>query len=105
MSKIGKVSEEKSLSREEEIELAKCIEDGDKRAREALVKANFELVKRLASFISQKHKVPLADLIQEGNKGLMRAVETFDYRKGFRFSAYAAWCIRQAITRALDNSI
>ena len=90
------------LSREEEIELAKRIEQNDESARDELIQANLRLVVSVAMKY-RGHNVPLEDLIQEGNIGLMRAASKFDYRKGFKFSTYAIWWIRQAIMRTLDN--
>jgi RNA polymerase primary sigma factor len=96
------VSQHGLLSREQEIELAKRIEQNDESARDELVQANLRLVVSVAMKY-QGHNVPLEDLIQEGNIGLMRAASKFDYRKGFKFSTYAIWWIRQAIMRTLDN--
>ena len=90
------------LSREQEIALAKRIEQNDESARDELVQANLRLVVSVAMKY-RGHNVPLEDLIQEGNIGLMRAASKFDYRKGFKFSTYAIWWIRQAIMRTLDN--
>ena len=90
------------LSREEEIELAKRIERGDLEAKERLVNSNLRLVISNARRY-QGHDVPLLDLIQEGILGLIRAAEKFDWRKGYKFSTYATFWIRQAIQRALDN--
>jgi RNA polymerase primary sigma factor len=99
---LRRVSHHGLLSREEEIELAKRIEQGDESARDELIQANLRLVVSVAAKY-QGHNVPLEDLIQEGNIGLIRAVNKFDYRKGFKFSTYAIWWIRQAIMRTLDN--
>jgi RNA polymerase primary sigma factor len=90
------------LSREEEVELAKRIERGDLEAKTQLVNSNLRLVISNARKY-QGHELPLLDLIQEGILGLIRASEKFDYRKGFKFSTYATFWIRQAIQRALDN--
>jgi RNA polymerase primary sigma factor len=96
------VSTHTLLSREEEIALAKRIEEGDASARDELVQANLRLVVSVAAKY-QGHNVPLEDLIQEGNIGLMKAAGKFDHRRGFKFSTYAIWWIRQAIMRTLDN--
>ena len=96
------VSDHEILSREEEVALAKRIEEGDESAVEELVRANLRLVVSVATKY-QGHNVPLEDLIQEGNIGLMKAARKFDHRRGFKFSTYAIWWIRQAIMRALDN--
>ncbi len=90
------------LTREEEVDLAKRIEQGDLTAKERLVNSNLRLVISNARKY-QGHDLPLLDLIQEGILGLIRAAEKFDWRKGFKFSTYATFWIRQAIQRALDN--
>jgi RNA polymerase primary sigma factor len=90
------------LTRDEEVELAKRIEQGDLAAKERLVNSNLRLVISNARKY-QGHDLPLLDLIQEGILGLIRAAEKFDWRKGFKFSTYATFWIRQAIQRALDN--
>lgn len=96
---IGKIP---LLTGEEEVILAKRIEKGDKEAGQLLITANLRLVVSIAKKYS-KSGLELLDLIQEGNIGLMRAVEKFDYHKGFKFSTYATWWIRQAITRAIAD--
>ena len=96
---IGKIP---LLTAEEEVILAKRIENGDEEAKQLLTTANLRLVVSIAKKYS-KSGLELLDLIQEGNIGLMRAVEKFDYKKGFKFSTYATWWIRQAITRAIAD--
>ncbi len=96
---IGKVP---LLSPEQEVELAKRIIDGDEEAKARLCEANLRLVISIAKRYSGKN-MQFLDLIQEGNLGLLKAVEKFDYTKGFRFSTYATWWIRQSITRALAD--
>ena len=99
LKEIGKVP---LLSADEEIELAKRMQEGDEEAKKRLSEANLRLVVSIAKRYVGRGMLFL-DLIQEGNLGLIKAVEKFDYRKGFKFSTYATWWIRQAITRAIAD--
>ena len=99
LKEIGKVP---LLSSEEEIELAQKIEEGSQYAKKKLAEANLRLVVSIAKRYVGRGMLFL-DLIQEGNLGLIKAVEKFDYRKGYKFSTYATWWIRQAITRAIAD--
>jgi RNA polymerase primary sigma factor len=90
------------LTREEERELARRKDEGDEAAKKRLIESNLRLVMAITRNYTRAN-VPLLDLIQEGNLGLIRAVEKFDYRLGFKLSTYATWWIRQAITRALAD--
>ena len=99
LREIGKVP---LLKGEEEVRLAKLKERGDEEAKKKLIEANLRLVVSIAKKFTGR-SLSLLDLIQEGNVGLFRAVEKFDYRKGYKFSTYATWWIRQAITRSLAD--
>ncbi len=99
LREIGRVP---LLTYEQEVELAKRVEKGDRQAREKLTKANLRLVVSIAKKYVGRG-LTLLDLIQEGNIGLSRAVEKYDWRRGFKFSTYATWWIRQAITRAIAD--
>jgi RNA polymerase primary sigma factor len=99
LKEIGRVA---LLTADEEVELAKRIEEGDEEARRKLAEANLRLVVSIAKRYVGRGMLFL-DLIQEGNLGLLKAVEKFDYRKGYKFSTYATWWIRQAVTRAIAD--
>ena len=98
---IGKTA---LLTKDEEKELAKRVEKNDQEARNQFIKANLRLVVSIAKrYVNRSPNLGILDLVQEGNIGLSRAVDKFDYRRGFKFSTYATWWIRQAITRALAD--
>jgi RNA polymerase primary sigma factor len=101
LKEIGKTD---LLSSEEEVELAKRIERRDEEARDKLIRANLRLVVSIAKrYVGRSPNLTLLDLIQEGNIGLFRAADKFDYHRGYKFSTYGTWWIRQAITRALAD--
>lgn len=101
LREIGRVP---LLTAAEEVKLAKLIEQGDEEAKQRLTQANLRLVVSIAKrYVGRSRNLSLLDLIQEGNIGLFKAVEKFDYHKGYKFSTYATWWIRQAITRALAD--
>jgi len=101
LKEIGKTP---LLNSANEREIAKKVSQGDEESRQKLIKANLRLVVSIAKrYVNRSPQLSILDLIQEGNLGLFRAVQKFDYRKGFKFSTYATWWIRQAITRALAD--
>lgn len=100
---LSEIGSQELLSAEQELDLFSRIKSGDPRAKENAVKANLRLVVSIAKKYQGIKGVSLGDLIQEGNIGLMRAVERFDHNRGFKFSTYASWWIRQAILKALTD--
>jgi len=101
LREIGKIP---LINFQEEVKLAKQIEKGDEESRQKLTQANLRLVVSIAKrYVGRSRNLSLLDLIQEGNIGLFKAVEKFDYHRGYKFSTYATWWIRQAITRALAD--
>jgi len=100
LREIGRVP---LLTQEQEVQLAKLKDKGDPRAKQKMIEANLRLVVSIAKKYVGRGGLTLLDLIQEGNIGLFRAVEKFDYKRGYKFSTYATWWIRQAITRALAD--
>jgi RNA polymerase primary sigma factor len=99
---LREISRAPLLTGKEEVELAKTVEEGDDEAVQKLIRSNLRLVVHVAKRYLNRG-MPLLDLIQEGNFGLMRAVQKYDWRRGFRFSTYATWWIRQSITRAIAD--
>ena len=100
---IREISDYRALSVAEEKELAKKAKDGDEKAKQELVRANLKLVVTIAKKAIHMSKLPVIDLIQEGNVGLMVAVEKFNYKLGYRFSTYASWWIKQAMFKAISE--
>lgn len=100
---LEEISRVPLLSAAEEVELAQRVARGDAKAREQLILANLRLVVSIAKKYTGHSNISFLDTIQNGNLGLMKAIEKFDYTKGYRFSTYAVWWIRQAITRSLAN--
>src|ERR687889_1902026 len=99
---FARIATGKLLNHQEEIDLSKKVKKGNEAARKRLIEKNLKLVVSIAKK-SRGHGLPFEDLIQEGNIGLMRAVEKFDPDRGFRFSTYATWWIRQAVQRAVAD--
>ncbi len=103
LSYIKKISKYKSLSAEEEQNLARLSKQGVKEAKTALIKANLKLVITIAKKVIHTSKLPMTDLIQEGNIGLMVAVDKFNWKFGYRFATYATWWIKQAMFKAISE--
>ncbi len=99
---LNQISRYPLLTAAQEVELAKRIERGDSAAKDMMINSNLRLVVSIAKRY-QGHELPLLDLIQEGIFGLIRAVEKFDWRRGYKFSTYATWWIRQAVQRGVAN--
>ncbi len=99
---LNEIRRTKLLTAEEELDLARKVSEGDDEARDLMIESNLRLVVNIAKRYMNRG-LPLLDLIEEGNLGLIRAVEKFDYKRGFRFSTYATWWIRQAIERSIVN--
>ena len=100
---IKRMSKNSLLTKQQEIELAKKIEKGDIQAKKLMIESNLRLAFSIAKKYS-RHGFDIEDLIQEANLGLIKAVERYDWRKGFKFSTYACWCIKQAATKHITNN-
>ena len=100
---LREISEYRQLTQEEETELAKRIENGDLAAKQELIQANLKLVVNIARKSIHVSSLPMIDLIQEGNVGLMVAAEKYNYKLGYRFSTYAAWWVKQAMFKAISE--
>lgn len=100
---IREISDYRSLSQTEEQELAKRAKEGDEKAKEELIKANLKLVVTIAKKAIHMSKLPIIDLIQEGNVGLMVAIDKFNYKLGYKFATYASWWIKQAMFKAISE--
>ena len=100
---IKEISKYPALSAEEEQELARKAQSGDKKAKQELIKANLKLVITIARKVIHSSKIPMTDLIQEGNIGLMAAVDKFNWKFGYRFATYASWWIKQAMFKAISE--
>ena len=102
-SYVRKISKYRNLTLEEEQEFAKKAKEGDETAKQALIKANLKLVITIAKKVIHTSKLPMIDLIQEGNMGLMVAVDKFNWKFGYRFATYASWWIKQAMFKAISE--
>ncbi|MDD5464491.1 MAG: sigma-70 family RNA polymerase sigma factor [Candidatus Moranbacteria bacterium] len=101
---LNEIGKQHLLTREQEVELAQKIKNGDRESFEKFVSSNLRLVVKWAKRYSKNYHLKLLDCIQEGNLGLMKGVERYDWRRGFKFSTYGSWWIRQAIQRAIKDS-